>query len=641
MFSFVMRGGSRGLLLLAAGIGLAAAAQAQNRAALPAGAIVQPLDDGAGAELRRNLTTLAQNPRSVTALNGAGRAALDMGDADAALSFFARAAEAEPGNARARAGMAQALVRLERPREAMPLFAEALSRGAPEAEIAGDRGLAWDTLGEPGRAQADYALALRREDDPELRRRMALSLAISGRREEALRMIEAQLRNHDRAGWRTQAFVLALTGDAAGAERTARDMMPQGAQALAPFLARLAALSPSQKALAVHFGHFPGDGRAAAYAQADTRPDPGAMALAQRTYQPPADRTAPRRRPDVAAPIERSAGARRRDDRDDRDDRGTLAEPVRRRVELADAQPRRPVPRPPQTEAPPWPEPVLDQGPNAGFTILPQRQPQPALPRLEPRPEPRLEPPVADLSGVAAVVASLEDAQSPPAPAAAPPRREARTPPRPEPQPAARAPARTAEARTPSSSSRTSRARPAPPANPARAWVQIATGEKAGLAYTLRTFRERAPALLGGRGAWTAPVAATNRLLIGPFASEREAQAFVNQLASRNVPGLVWTSAAGQGIDRLQTANDTRSASSRSQPEQRTAARGSGARAEPRQGASARGSGNRTQIGRGSAARGAASRTQAEQPTAVRSSRASRGQSKPEPRPAARGRRSR
>ena len=41
--------------------------------------------------------------------------------------------------------------------------------------------------GDPRRAQQDYALVLRRRDDPEVRRRLALSLAISGQREEALR----------------------------------------------------------------------------------------------------------------------------------------------------------------------------------------------------------------------------------------------------------------------------------------------------------------------------------------------------------------------------------------------------------------------------------------------------------------------
>src|SRR5207253_576084 len=193
-------------------------------------------------------------------------------------------------------------------------FTEAARMGMPEAEMAGDRGLAWDTLGYPARAQADYALSLRREDDPEIRRRLALSLAITGQRDEALRMIEPQLRANDRAAWRTQAFILALTGDASGADRTARGMMPASAEALAPFLQRLASLSPSQKALAVHFGHFPSDGRVQRYAQADSVADPGALALARGSVpmgqahmrsrsSSPLEAAAPRRRPDSEASL--------------------------------------------------------------------------------------------------------------------------------------------------------------------------------------------------------------------------------------------------------------------------------------------------------------------------------------------------
>ena len=53
-----------------------------------------------------------------------------------------------------------------------------------------------------------------------------------------------------------------------------------GAQAMAPFFARLASLSPSQKAMAVHLGHFPNGGPARAAAPVDVSPDPGAMAMA-------------------------------------------------------------------------------------------------------------------------------------------------------------------------------------------------------------------------------------------------------------------------------------------------------------------------------------------------------------------------
>ena len=115
---------------------MAAAAPAQNRAELPPGAVVQPLDSGPGVELRRNLTTLADNPRSMAALLGAGQAALAMGDAEAAYSFFERANAVEPASARAKAGMASALVQLER---AQRSFAFVRRGGSARRARGGDR----------------------------------------------------------------------------------------------------------------------------------------------------------------------------------------------------------------------------------------------------------------------------------------------------------------------------------------------------------------------------------------------------------------------------------------------------------------------------------------------------------------------
>ena len=561
------RWGRRSLLLPALGIMFGAGAQAQNRADYPPGAVVQSLDTGPGAELRRNLTTLSENPRSVAALTGAGRAALAMGDAEAAYSFFERAQEVEPRSAGAKAGMAAAMVRLGRARDALPLFAEATALGASEAALAADRGLAHDMLGDPRRAQADYTLALRHEEDPELRRRLALSLAISGQRAAALRTIDAQLRAHDRAAWRTQAFILALTGDPAGAARTARTVMPSLAQDLAPFFARLAALSPSQKAMAVHFGQFPSNGAATAYAGGDISADPGAMALAEgrapaepiRVRTRPAEpvSTPPRRRPDAAGDRIASLIPRRSTDE--------IAPPVTRPV----PPPPEPQPEPVRTEptetaavetaaaepAPAEAKPVETasaESATAGFTLLPQGE-QPIVPPPAPAPapaEPQLAP-AARLQDLATIVASLpaEEEARP-----APPARTTETRPRPE-----RAPPR---------------ARPAQPRHPSRHWVQVAGGaNEAGLVGTFARLRTRAPALLGSRTAYTTPLNQTNRLLVGPFDSARAAQAFVNQLADRDVAAFAWTSPAGQEIERLRIPNEARSSRSRPEPEPRPAAR--------------------------------------------------------------------
>ena len=76
---------------------------------------------------------------------------------------------------------------------------------------------------------------------------------------------------------------------------------------------------------------------------------------------------------------------------------------------------------------------------------------------------------------------------------------------------------------------------------------------RAGLPRELARLRELAPDQLGRRTAYTTPLRATNRLLVGPFTSEREAQEFVNQLARHSVTAFAWTSEAGQEIERLQT----------------------------------------------------------------------------------------
>src|SRR5688500_10795772 len=87
--------------LLAASIALYAA---------PVGAQVTPpgftqVPEDAGSTLSRHLIAIAANPRDVSALSGAGQAALELGDAQAALSFFARAEEVAPRDGRIKAGI--------------------------------------------------------------------------------------------------------------------------------------------------------------------------------------------------------------------------------------------------------------------------------------------------------------------------------------------------------------------------------------------------------------------------------------------------------------------------------------------------------------------------------------------------------
>ncbi|MDB5667371.1 MAG: hypothetical protein JWL74_321 [Alphaproteobacteria bacterium] len=268
----------------ARGRGLRGALLAAAAGSLSFAAPVAAQPSAAGADLRRQLTTLADNPDSAAALIDAGRAALDLGDRTAALGFFTRAAELAPRDARAKAGLASAHVHNGNTLEALRLFQEAQALGHLEAALAGERGLAYDLIGQPARAQQDYVMALRHREDPEVRRRLALSLAITGQREPALRVIEGLVRSGDRASLRTRAFVLALNGDAVGARDAARAAMPDGSgDAMVPFLQRMSNLSPVQMASAAHLGRFPTAGGGARGA---VSADPGALAFAGGSASP-------------------------------------------------------------------------------------------------------------------------------------------------------------------------------------------------------------------------------------------------------------------------------------------------------------------------------------------------------------------
>lgn len=270
----------------------------------------------AGRALSQHLNTLAVDTHNVRALIGAGDAALLLDDPNGAIGFFGRADEIDPRNGRVKAGLARSLLMLEKPREALRLFDQAVDLGIPETEIARDRGLAYDLRGDSKRAQRDYALAMRRGNDPELTRRMALSLGISGDREQALKMLDPLLYKQDKAAWRARAFILAMSGDVNGANGIARQVMPGNlARPMAHFFSRLSGLSPAQRAAAVHYGQMPSDGRSdgLVYAGADSAEVPARAAggglipagepLGARAEDQPATRTPakpskePRRRP--------------------------------------------------------------------------------------------------------------------------------------------------------------------------------------------------------------------------------------------------------------------------------------------------------------------------------------------------------
>ena len=134
-----------------------------------------PYNESPAAALARYVRTLASDPKDFAALIGAGRAALEIGDAQAAAGFFARADEVNPKS--------------PLPQAALPYFRRAQQLGAPVSTFACDRGLAYDLLGRQSDAQADYRAALNGADADEASRRLALSLAIAGNRADALQTL--------------------------------------------------------------------------------------------------------------------------------------------------------------------------------------------------------------------------------------------------------------------------------------------------------------------------------------------------------------------------------------------------------------------------------------------------------------------
>jgi hypothetical protein len=115
-------------------------------------------------------------------------------------------------------------------------------------------------------------------DEAEARRRLALSLAISGRKAEALAALDPLLARRDPAARRTRAFILALGGDVEGARQAIAAMLPGASSGFDPFLRRLPTLGPGQKAAAVHLGIMPAEGAALAGAEERLRPPPPVQA---------------------------------------------------------------------------------------------------------------------------------------------------------------------------------------------------------------------------------------------------------------------------------------------------------------------------------------------------------------------------
>lgn len=479
--------------------------------------VVQALPNPATAELRDALQRLSSNPNSLDDLIAAGRASVALDDLDAAESFFARAREVASGDGRVLAGMA--LVRLGRQDApgALTLFDRAAAAGESLDPYAGERGLAYDLVGMNGQAQVLYAMALERENDPQIVRRLALSHAIAGDQTTSEAVLLPLLQAGDHAAYRTRAFTLAINGRVEEAESIIEAMLPARlSRRLSPYLHHLPQLTRAQQAKAANLGVFPqvaeigqddpaiaafAGGQAPAQAPSQAGPDArlvpeGELLGTREPAAPPPAAPSPEVQQTPGAELPPIAPVNE-----------PATEPV---IAPVAAAPSEPLP-PAQPSAAPAPEPAA------------MVQPLPA-------PEPEPAPPPVDLAEIFAEFARSPETMPMISADAVDitritPAREA-PPPAPEPQP-----------------------EPKPEPEPSRHWVQVATGrDVAAFRWDWRRITRNAGGLLDGREAFHTRWGESNRLVTGPFASEAEAQEFVTALGAQGISSFRFTSAAGEKL---------------------------------------------------------------------------------------------
>lgn len=282
----------------------AGGAAAQDVVAEP---VVQALPSPEVQRLNRALVALAKAPRDRTALVEAGQAALGVDDLEAAIGFFGRAADVDPGHPDVALGLGAVYLRAGRAGEALVQFDRALATGADERAVQTDRALSLDLVGEQVAAQTAYMRAL--ELDPandEARRRLAVSFAIAGNRARFEDTLRPLLDRRDLAAQRARAFGLAIMGDSDRATAIVEQVMPRDiATRLVPYLGYMPRLTKQQQAAAANLGIFPraadigrDDPRLARFAaeeRADSRLAPSGPPLDARPTPTPARTPAPAR----------------------------------------------------------------------------------------------------------------------------------------------------------------------------------------------------------------------------------------------------------------------------------------------------------------------------------------------------------
>ncbi len=530
-----------------------AAAQYSGYAVAPAPAPADP-----GAALAGAMRTLATQPKDLAALMAAGRATLDMGDMQAAAGFFGRAEEYYPASPAAKIGVGAAMTMMGDAKGAIGYFDQAKALGAPQSMLGLDRGLAFDLLGQQSRAQADYRAVLFGAQGDEARRRLALSLAISKDIKGAAAMLEPLLARRDAAAVRTNAFVLALAGDREGARRTIDAALPGAGARFEPFFRMLPMLRPEEKAMAVHLGEFPKDA-AQRYAQAAPIPSSPIVSIGNRAevqIEPRRKITqiqvAPPKNAKVKPPAVQVAAVEA--------PRRAVREATIPSTYFAMSRPSldpsryasRPRKTASETVSKMRPSKEADE-PRPGFKIddlAPVAEPdEPLVPINEGA--------VLNRDGEPIVTKEVALATPPPRPL---PKLEIKRPPAPKPKIEAAKAKPKVEAAKAKPREIAKKVEPPkevpkkPPEPTSQIYVQLASGahaERMGIEF--RRIKAKKPGLFAGRNARVTNGKELFRLVIGPFKTRDDSDAFVNQLAKAGIDGFSYTAPNGMTFEKIAT----------------------------------------------------------------------------------------
>jgi Flp pilus assembly protein TadD len=480
-----------------------------------------------GTALSRYIRVLAGSPRDFNALIGAGRAALELGDVQAASGFFGRAEEVNPNAPAAKIGLGAAMAHMGDADGAIFYFNQATRLGAQPMTMAVDRGMARDLLGDLSGAQADYRLAIKSLGSDEARRRLALSLAIARDKKAALDTIQPLLNRRDPAAQRTRAFVLALVGDQAGAAQAINAVLPGDAARFEPFFRYLPGLSVTEKAAAVHLGIFP-ENAAARVAQAQPVPQPAPVVALP--AQPPVKVASAAPPPRLAAPAAPGFSLP--------STKGGPASPSFSLPSATSPAPTVSIQAPVQAK----PDPAQPIEPSlAGMeevkteTRAEDLDPAPSLAEVE---EVAAE---SNLTGIDKLLATIAEVPPPPKP-----KLELK---KPDPS-ATKAAKAAAEKKAAEKKAREEKLAADKKAKEEAAklgvkgtyWVQLAGGSNHDrMATEYRKLSANAGKLLKSRAGYVTGGKDYFRLLVGPFDSKSDSQEFVNKLAKEGVDGFSWT----------------------------------------------------------------------------------------------------